>query len=674
MSLRQRITICRVLFFFLPLLVLMLLQSYAVGDESISEQFKRGVYHFNRKEYEASIEYFRGALGRAPGDRRARYFLALAYFKAGFEENALFELNTIIENSGQDPVLENFVSYLYKKQLFFKADRMDEGYSTGMEIRGNSIGKYILSRVTGIDVDQSGALYICGFGSKLALKVSSEGKPLFAFTSPKVDHGRLYDIAVGNGVVYISDYTNDTVYRYTPEGKYLGQIGSSGLEEGQFYGPTSITLDEAGNLYIVDSGNMRVQKFSGDGRLLLSFGKEGKAEGEFNHPSGIAVDSAGYIYIADRGKRTIGMYDKSGNFLSLLKGEELIEPYGLTCTDDNRLIVSDSSRIVFYDITHSVWSELKTERQIERIVDVQQDSLGQLYACDFDRDEVIQLVSSSEKYRNLNVLFSRVDTSNYPTLVYYATVLSTDGLPIYGLGASHFLLRIGEGVVGRVDLSFTDVRESKLNTVVLVDKSLAMKKHEPDIDRYLRGFFNSMSTVDEVAVIGFDDAPRILSPFTSSKLAAMNAVLHPDYREGRAFDRAFRRGIDLLNKQFHKKAVIFITDGSMGADSFLTYSFESCKNYAANNGIPVYVLSFGGKKDPTLDYFARSTGGRFYDVIHSNEFVYLYDTITSYRSPEYVIYFSDVYDSSLGGLYIDAEVEVDYNGRIGKNRLGFIYP
>jgi hypothetical protein len=235
-------------------------------------------------------------------------------------------------------------------------------------------------------------------------------------------------------------------------------------------------------------------------------------------------------------------------------------------------------------------------------------------------------------------------------------------------------LRIGEGVVGRVDLSFTDVRESKLNTVVLVDKSLAMKKHEPDIDRYLRGFFNSMSTVDEVAVIGFDDAPRILSPFTSSKLAAMNAVLHPDYREGRAFDLAFRRGIDLLNKQFHKKAVIFITDGSMGADSFLTYSFESCKNYAANNGIPVYVLSFGGKKDPTLDYFARSTGGRFYDVIHSNEFVYLYDTITSYRSPEYVIYFSDVYDSSLDGLYIDAEVEVDYNGRIGKNRLGFIYP
>lgn len=674
MSLRSRKTIYRVLIFFIPLLFLFLLESQSFADEGISEQFKRGVYHFNRGEFEASIEYFRGALGVAPRDRRARYFLALAYFKAGFEENTLFELNTLTENSGGDAILENLVSYLYKKQYMLQTEKRDEGYATGMEIRGNPIGKYILSRVTGVDVDRSGAVYICGFGSKLALKVSSEGAPLLSFASPKVNHGRLYDIAVGEGVVYISDYTNDTVYRYTPDGKYLNKLGSSGLSEGQFYGPTSLALDRAGNLYVIDSGNMRVQKFSSEGRLLMSFGKEGKEAGEFVHPSGIAVDGAGNIYIADRGKRSIGMYDRSGNFLSLLKGEELIDPYGITYTDDNRLIVSDGSRIVFYDITHSTWKSVETERDLGRIVDAELDSLGQLYVCDFDRDEVVQLVPRSEKYRNLNVILSRVDASDYPTIVYNATVLSADGLPIYGLSASHFLLRIGEGVVGRVDLSYTDVRDSKLELLILVDKSLSMREHEADIDRYLRSFFGSLSPRDEVAVIGFDDAPRMLSGFTSSKLSAMNAVLDPGYGEGRAFDVAFRRGIDLLNKKFYKKAVILITDGSMGEDSFLTYSFESCKNYAANNGIPVYVLSFGGREEKTLDYFARSTGGRFYDVIHSNELIYLHDTITSFRSPEYIIYFSDVYDPSLGGLYVDAEVEVDYNGRIGKNRLGFIYP
>ena len=674
MGLRQHNTTGRTLLFIISFLLILLLEGFAFSDETFSEQFKKGVYHFNSKEYEASIEHFRDVLGSAPDDRRVRYFLALAYFKAGFEENALFELNTIVENSGGDAILESFISYLYKKQFLLHAERRDEEYATGMEIRGNSIGKYTLSRVTGIDVDRTGAVYACGFGSKIALKISSDGKPLFAFVSPKVDHGRLYDIVVGDGVVYISDYTNDTVYSFTPEGKYLGRIGSSGLKEGQFYGPTSLALDKDGNLYVIDSGNMRVQKFSGDGRLLMSFGKEGEREGDFNSPSGIAVDGAGNIYIADRGNRTIGIYDRSGNFLSLLKGADLTDPYGITYTDDNRLLVSDGSRVMFYDITHSSWRKVKTGRQLGRIVDVKLDGLGQLYACDFDRDEVVQLIPSSEKYRNLNVILNRVDTSSQPTFVYYATVLSPDGLPLYGLGDSHFLLRSGESVVGRIDLSYTKARDSKLNILALVDKSSTMAAHEEEIDRYLRSFLGSTAAGDEIAVIGFDDNSRILSPFTSSKLSAIHAVLDPVYGEGRAFDRAFRRGIDLLNKQFYKKIMVLITDGDMGDDSFLTYSLESCKNYAANNGIPLYVLSFGGKDDSMLDYFARSTGGRFYDVIHSNDFTYLYDTIKSYQPPEYVIYFSDVYDPSLKGLYVDAEVEVDYNGRIGKNRLGYIYP
>jgi len=669
-------------YFFIFLLLFSLFFGTALADERnlppVGERFKRGVAHFNRKEYEASIELFREALGVRPNDRRARYFLALAYFKAGFEENALFELNTLVDSGDPDPVLENLVSYLYRKQFLLQGGKADEGYAVGMTVNGNPLGKYVLSRVTGIDVDRSGALYACGFGSKLAMKISSEGKPLFAFTSPKINHGRLYDIVVDGTaaatVVYISDYTNDTVYKFTADGEYLGRIGASGLEQGSFYGPTSLAIDADGNLYVIDSGNMRVQKFSPDGRLLLVFGREGEKEGDFSHPSGIAVDAAGNIYVSDREKQTIGRYDRNGNFLSLLEGKALTDPYGISYTDDNRLFIGDGSRIVTFDLTHSVWKEIQTGKQLGRVMDVKIDSLGQLYACDFETDEVLQFIPRSEKYRNLNILLNRVDTSNYPTIVYYTTVLSADGRPLYGLGPSHFLCRIGGGMVGRIDLSYTAVRDSRHNILLIADKSLSMSGHEQEIDRFTRGFLGSLDPADEVAVIGFDSDTRILSPFTTSRLATANAVTDPEYGEGRAFDRAFRKGIDLLNRQFYKKAVVFLTDGTMGEDSFLTYSFEACKNYAANNGIPVYVLSFGGKEDAMLDYMARSTGGRFYDVIHSNEVSYLYDTMKAYRSPEYVIYFSDAHDKKLEGLYVDAEIEADYIGRIGKNRLGFIYP
>ncbi len=116
----------------------------------------------------------------------------------------------------------------------------------------------------------------------------------------------------------------------------------------------------------------------------------------------------------------------------------------------------------------------------------------------------------------------------------------------------------------------------------------------------------------------------------------------------------------------------------MDAGSFNTYSYQSCIDYAANNHIPVYVLNFGqgeGRWDlSNLESFSRSSGGAYYDVYHSNAFPYLYQTMKTHRSPEYLILFEDNYDPELRNKYMEAEVEVDYNGRVGRSMLGFVYP
>ena len=100
--------------------------------------------------------------------------------------------------------------------------------------------------------------------------------------------------------------------------------------------------------------------------------------------------------------------------------------------------------------------------------------------------------------------------------------------------------------------------------------------------------------------------------------------------------------------------------------------------WAAKNNIPVYVLNFGqgeGRWDlGSLESLARNTGGAYYDVYRSNAFPYLYQTIQSYRSPAYLIYFEDVYAPELKNKFLEAEVEVDYNGRVGRGMLGFVYP
>ena len=660
-------------------LLILYMSSAVLADERSPtdkgfELFKEGVHHFNRKSYEAGIDFFRKSLGINPRDGRARYFLAMALYKAGFNENALFELNALLQTENETELIETFVRYLSTSRLFPSVLKKSDDYTVGREIRGNPLGKYILSRITGIDVDDLGNIYAAGFGSKIALKISQEGKPLVVFSNPRISTGRLYDIVRGvDGTVFISDFSNDTIYKFLDDGTYIGTFGGPGFGNGQLYGPTALAVDSRGDLYAIDSGNVRVMKFSKYGEFLLSFGREGEEEQEFSHPSGIAVDGAGNIYVADHGKKVIMVFDRFGNFMQTLTDPGLNDPYGISIAGESKLIVSDQDILRSYDIMYSTWTDIDTDGRVSRALDVKMDRLGQLYACDYENDRILQFVPKPDKYRNLNVILDRVETSGFPMITYSVTVLDADGFPIYGLREGNFLLKLGGGIVKKIDLSSNTVRDSQLRLLFLVDKSPSMEQYEEDVRTYMNSFASRVSVEDEMAVIGFNRNSWISSSFTRSKLRTMDAILEDRYAEGKSIDSAFRRAVDYLNKEYFKKAIIVITDGTIEEDSFRTYSFESCIRYAVNNHIPVYFLSFGAGKNNRLSYFARNTGGRYYDVLHSNEFPFMYNTIQEFRPPEYLIFFKDVYDPKFENLYLDAEVEVDFDGRTGKSRLGLIY-
>jgi DNA-binding beta-propeller fold protein YncE len=173
-------------------------------------------------------------------------------------------------------------------------------------------------------------------GRKVAEKLffldqfGQDGSEPGAFRSPQ-------GVAVDSkGSVYVADTENHRIQRFDPDtfkqnekkptfvwgSRCLLRTGEGCRDpdgggplvpgDGQFDGPTDVSVDAAGNVYVVDSGNHRIQKFDSTGKFLAKWGTRGSGDGQFETPVGIALDSTGkFAYIADKVNHRIQKFDVS---------------------------------------------------------------------------------------------------------------------------------------------------------------------------------------------------------------------------------------------------------------------------------------------------------------------------------------------------------------------------
>ena len=141
---------------------------------------------------------------------------------------------------------------------------------------------------------------------------------------------RPHGIYIGpDDTVYCTDDFGHTVRAFTPEGRLLLTLGSSGRPSDTgatsidyrtikragppFCYPTNLAIGPAGDLYVTDGyGNARVHRFAPDGRLLQSWGEPGSGPSQFLVPHGLAVDGDGTVFVADRENCRLQLFTAAG--------------------------------------------------------------------------------------------------------------------------------------------------------------------------------------------------------------------------------------------------------------------------------------------------------------------------------------------------------------------------
>jgi DNA-binding beta-propeller fold protein YncE len=136
-----------------------------------------------------------------------------------------------------------------------------------------------------------------------------------------------------SGNVYVTDFDNHRVQKFTSSGTFLGwwglddlnntgwhnpgsgRTGVSGTGDGEFNYPRGIAVDNSSGYVYVTDYTGRIQKFTSSGILVTTWGSWGSGDEQFMVPEGIVIDSSGYVYVTDKWNHRVQKFTSSGTFL-----------------------------------------------------------------------------------------------------------------------------------------------------------------------------------------------------------------------------------------------------------------------------------------------------------------------------------------------------------------------
>ncbi|GMV99434.1 MAG: hypothetical protein AMXMBFR84_05730 [Candidatus Hydrogenedentota bacterium] len=186
-----------------------------------------------------------------------------------------------------------------------------------------------------------------------------------------------------NNNVFIADFRNNCVKKFTRDGRFLLSWGELGSSPGQFNKIQCVAVDPSGNVYVSESGNNRIQKFDSNGKLVLEWISSGIES--FDHPIDLALDSVGNVYVAHSYSGYVQKFDGQGEFKGTIGSGQIGHPKGIALDRNGNLYVT-GERVKVFDslgVLVKLWGSIGTgDGQFNDPSDVALDSDSNVYILD----------------------------------------------------------------------------------------------------------------------------------------------------------------------------------------------------------------------------------------------------------------------------------------------------
>lgn len=156
----------------------------------------------------------------------------------------------------------------------------------------------------------------------------------------KEPHGINFDL---DGNVLLTENKLCHVYRFTPQGKLLGEFKADAKG---YVAPRDVAQDAAGNVYVADADAGRVLRFDSTGGLIATWGDKESGDAKLIMPMAIGIGRNGRIYITDVKSERVKVYDPSGKYLfgwgkPGTGPGEFDSPHGITVDPAGNVFVSE---------------------------------------------------------------------------------------------------------------------------------------------------------------------------------------------------------------------------------------------------------------------------------------------------------------------------------------------